>query len=489
MGSLDRFIGLSFLDYCLVALSFIILLLIAYFTGKEEKDTEDYFLGARQVPQWIACLSFVATEISAMTIVGVPATGYRENLQYLQFYIGSALSKVVVAFLFIPFFYKFNCTTIYEFLKHRFGIETQYTGSIYFFIMRLLASGVRLYVACLGVSIILGWSLMQTLLLFTLVSIIFIAFGGIKAVVWNGAYQAIIFYVAGIILIGYLIFNIDGGITEAWRIAGECGRLDLWNLKFNLADPNTLIAAILNAFFTGLAAFGTDQELMQRLLTVKTRGSSQKALLYTIIASFPVTLMYILVGTLLFVYFTQNPQFVLPSKTDEILSFFTINVLPVGLKGMVLVAIIMASIDSPLSSLTSSFVTDIYRPLINKNASERHYLWVSRVGVIVFGLLLAVLAFSCKSFDRILWFGFKIIAITGSSLLGVFLLGLLSKRKINRGNILAMVINSVIMIILLVWIDKKIIPLGWSWLIVIGTAITFLLSYIIGPAFDKNRSL
>lgn len=182
------------IDLIIVGLAVVLLFVISYVFGRKEKDTNDFFLGGRKIPSIVACLSFVATEVSALTIVGVPAIAYSENWEYLQFFFGSAAARILVAFLFIPVFYKYNCTSIYEFLRHRFGPETQYAGSIFFFITRLTASGVRLYAACLGIGIILGWNLAQTLLVFTIVSIIFISFGGIKAVVWAGAYQTTIFF-------------------------------------------------------------------------------------------------------------------------------------------------------------------------------------------------------------------------------------------------------------------------------------------------------
>ncbi|MEW6041729.1 MAG: hypothetical protein AB1633_09425, partial [Elusimicrobiota bacterium] len=226
---LQQFSGLGLLDYSILSLAICILLFIAYFKGKEERDTQDFFLGRRKIPGWVACLSFVATEISAMTIVGVPATGFRENWQYLQFFIGSAAARILIAYFFIPAFYKYNCTTIYEFLKHRFGSATQYTGSIFFFITRLLASGVRLYAASLAVSVIMGWTLKNTLVLFTLISMAFIAFGGIKAVVWTGAFEAMTFYIAGGATAVYILTNINGGFSEFWKVADEAGKLSLFN--------------------------------------------------------------------------------------------------------------------------------------------------------------------------------------------------------------------------------------------------------------------
>ncbi len=470
---------IGYVDMAVVIAALGLLFIIAYITGRKEEDTSDFFLGKRSVPAAIACLSFVATEVSAVTITSVPATGYSENLQYLQFFIGSAAARIFVAFLFIPVFYKYNCTSIYEFLRHRFGPQTQYAGSVFFFITRLVGSGVRLYAACLAVAIIMGWSLGQTLLLFTVVSIILVTFGGIKAVVWTGAYETVLFYLTGAGLIVYLFSRVHGGLAEVWRIAGQAGRLSLFNFNLNLNDPTTFWAGTANAFFIGLAIFGADQELVQRLLTVDTRKSSQRAIISTIFASLPLVCIYLFIGTLLFVFYKQNPQITGPTQIKEVLSNFTANVLPAGLKGLVLAAIILASIDSPLSSLSSSFITDIYRPLINRSASEKHYLFVSRAAVVCFGVILALIAFACRPVQSILWFAFQIVSVTGGAALGIFLLGILTNCKSNRTNIIAMTVSTIAMAALLILSERGVITLAWSWLIAIGTITTFALGYLL----------
>ncbi len=478
------FTRLGDIDFFVLYLAIVPLFLISYFWGREEKDTGDFFLGARKVPAVIACLSFVATEVSALTIVGVPATAYSENWEYLQFFFGSAAARIAVAFLFIPVFYKYKCTSIYEYLKYRFGPETQYTGSIFFFLTRLTASGVRLYATCMAVAYIIGWNLSQAIIFFTIVSIIFIAFGGIKAVVWAGAYQAVIFFVAGAALAIYLFLHIQGGIATAWEIAGNANRLSVFNFNFKLNDATTFWAGTANAFFVGLAVFGTDQELMQRLLTVETRKKSQNTIMATILCAFPVLVLYLTIGTLLFVFYHQNPEIAQPEKAKEVLSHFITNSLPMGLRGLLLGAIILASIDSPLSSLSCSFVTDIYRPLIRKNANEKHYLLVSRIGVICFGIILGLIAFACSPIENILWFAFEIISITGGATLGIFLLGVLTKPASgkdslvksafqNWANVVAMIFSAAAMTALLLLSKYKKIDLAWSWLIVIGTITTF----------------
>jgi len=473
--------ALGWIDILVISLAMIPLFVISYVFGREEKDTGDFFLGGRKVPSIVACLSFVATEVSALTIVGVPATAYSENWEYLQFFIGSAAARITVAFLFIPVFYRYQCTSIYEFLKHRFGAQTQYTGSIFFFITRLTASGVRLYATCMAVAYIMNWNLAQAILFFTIVSIIFIAFGGIKAVVWAGAYQAAIFFVAGVALLGYLLLHIQGGLASAWQIADNAGRLSVFNFDFNLNDATTFWAGTANAFFIGLAVFGTDQEMMQRLLTVETRKKSQSTIIATIVGALPVLCLYLAIGTLLYVFYRQNPDVSGPEQAKVVLSHFISNTLPIGLKGLLLSAIILASIDSPLSSLSCSFVTDIYRPLISKKATEKHYLFVSRSGVIGFGIILALIAFACSPVENILWFAFEIFSLTGGATLGVFLLGVLTKRKSNRANVFAMISSTLAMIGLLLLSKYGFIDLAWSWLIVIGTATTFILSYLLQP--------
>ncbi|HNW45269.1 MAG TPA: sodium/solute symporter [Elusimicrobiales bacterium] len=481
-AALQQITGLSPLDYGLVACAVAVLFFIAWYKGRGEVDTQDYFLGQRKTPVWVATLSFVATEISAMTIVGIPPIGYTENLQYLQFFIGSAAARIFIAFIFIPAFYKFNCTTIYEFLKHRFGAQTQYAGSVFFFVTRLFASGVRLYAASLAVSVIMGWQLGNTIGFFTVVSIIFIGFGGIKAVLWTGAFEAATFYIAGVAVAGYLVLHIDGGLSGAWNVAHEAGKLSMFNFGWDVKNPNVFWVAVLNGVFGSMASFGTDQELMQRLLTLETRRESQKTLISTIFTSFPLTALYLFIGTLLFVFYQQNPALPLPENADKILSHFTVNVLPAGIKGLVLVAVIMASIDSPLSSLSSSFITDIYRPLLKKGAAEAHYLLASRLSVAAFGLLLAGIAWLCASGSgRMLWLAFKINGVTAGSLLGVFLLGLLTKRAGNRTNVAAMVFSAALAGTILFLSEKGYAAIGWSWVVVIGTVSTFALGWLLSP--------
>jgi SSS family solute:Na+ symporter len=485
--------NLTWHDYSVLIALIALSIAVGIFLGRDEKSTSDFFLGGRRVPWWAACLSFVATEISAVTIISVPATAYKENWEYAQFFIGSLAARFVIAFLFIPAFYRYNVTSIYEFLRHRFGPATQYCASALFLITRLLASGVRLMAASLAVSVLVGWHILPTIALFSVVSMIYITWGGIKAVVWTNVLQALTFIAGGAATIAFIATRIDGGPGAIYALAHDAGKLQILNWGPSLADlgaarwlgemlagPNIVWIAVLNGLFGSLAAFGTDQELMQRLLTVETRRQSQKTMILTALGSFLVLALFLTIGACLFAFYKQNPGLALPDSLDKIFPHFIGQVMPPFLRGLLLSAIVMASIDSPLGSLSASFVTDIYRTLIRRDAPDAHYLRVSRVSVVAFGVLLAAIAYVFSHFEGILWLAFKIGGVTYGSLLGVFLLGLITQRKTNNGNVIGMLASAAAMLALLVLSEQGIIKLGWSWLLIFGTALTFGIGWASG---------
>lgn len=488
--------ALTWPDYAVLILSLGLLIAIGASFTREQRDTVDFFLARRRVPWWAACLSFLATEISAVTIISVPATAYSENWEYFQFFVGSSLAKLAVAFLFIPAFYHFNCTTIYEFLLHRFGQATQVTGAIFFFVTRLLGSGVRLMAASLAVSILIGWHIIPAILLFSVVSIAYIAAGGVKAVVWTNVFQALTFLAGGGATLVFLYTHVQGGLGAIVEIAGEAGRMNLINWGPApgdpdfwgriLSDPNIVWLAILNGLVGSMAAFGTDHDLMQRLLTVETQRESQRTMALTPLGTLLTLVIYLGIGAGLYTFYAQHPEFSVP-RPDDILPHFIQQVMPAVLRGLMLTAIVLASIDSPLGSLSASFVTDIYRPLIRQSGSERHYLWVSRLAVVAFGVVLGLLAYGFSFFEKILWLAFKVAGVTFGSLLGVFLLGLLSQRRANRANVLAMVVMAAVNLALLILSEKKLLPVGWSWLVIWGTAGTFTLAWLLGPLLEPPK--
>jgi solute:Na+ symporter, SSS family len=485
---------IGWIDYAMIAGVVCVLVTLNYFLGRGGRNTQDFFLARRKIPWWVALLSFVATEVSAVTIIAVPAVAFMENLEYAQFFIGSTAARFVIAYLFIPAFYHYNCVTIYEFLKHRFGPATQYAATAFFFVTRLLGSGVRLMAAALALSVLLGWDILPTIILFSTISLTYIMYGGIKAVVWTGVFQTSMFIIGGIATIAYLVLHIQGGWHAVFQIAGAAGHMQVWNWGPSpgqphfwhefFKDPNIVYIAIFNGFFGSMAAFGTDHELMQRLLTVETRQKSQKSMVSTPVVSGLVLFIYLTIGACLYAFYAQHAALPQPEKLDKIFPYFIGNVMPPVLRALLLGVIILASIESPIVSLTASFITDLYKPLVNSRQTDAFYMRLSRICVGVFAIMLMGIAYFFSHFQKILWLAFKIGGITFGSLLGVFLLGFLTKRRSNRANILGMTLMAIINAALLIGTETGKMAIGWTWLLLIGTAGTFLIGYFLGPVLQ-----
>lgn len=489
--------SLSFWDYGFLVVALTLMLLLAWRKGRQEATTKDFFLGGRAIPWWVAGLAFVATEISAMTVIGVPAQSCRENWNYIQFFLGSALARLVIAFLFIPAFQQCQCSTIYEYLDLRFGWRTRFTASLFFFLARLLASGVRLMVACLAVSVILGWSIIPVIVLFCGIGMLYIGYGGVKAVAWTGALQVLTFLCAGLATVAFLLWQIDGGWVTVWQVAGAAGRLEIWNMGSAFSDPeflrkiffgsNILWVALLSGFFGSLAVFGTDHEMMQKLLIVRTRWESQKAVLLSIAVSFVLLFLFLAAGSCLYSYYAVNPGLVLPESLDRIYPHFMVTAMPGLLRGLVLTAIVMASIDLPLSSLSAVFVIDVYRPLFKlfkREADGQRDLTVARAAIVVFALLLGIIACFLSYHDGILWLAFKIGGVTSGPLLGVFLFGLLTARRADRASAAVMLLLGAVNAALLYFSETGAFPLGWNWLGILGTGAAFACCWLLGPRLD-----
>ncbi len=488
---------LTALDYAVLLAGLVATLVIGGTFARRQTDTQQFFLAGRHVPWWAVLLSFLATEVSALTIIGVPGAAFREDWGYLQFFVGSSAAKVAVALLFVPAFFELRVTSIYELLLHRLGQATQVSASLFFFVTRLLGSSVRLLVAARAVSLLLEWDLLFTLALFTAVSILYIAAGGVSAIVWTNVLQALLFVAAGVAALLFVLSRVEGGGARAWELADAAGRLRVWNpgpalgdpglLRAWLKEPNIWGVALLNGFVGSLAAFGTDHDLMQRLLSVETRRDSQRTLLLSPFITGALLLVYLSLGSALFAYAAQHPQWVV-ARPDDVFPQFVGDVMPAGLRGLVLTAIVLASLDSPLGALSASFVTDIYKPLLAPGRKEEHYLRVSRVGVLAFGLVLALLALAFARFDGILWLAFKITGVTFGSLLGVFLLALLRRRPplVDAGNVVAMVVMALLNLLLLYLSETGRLPLAWSWLVALGTIGTAGLAVAIGSVARRG---
>ena len=497
---------LNSFDYSVIITYLLVTAFIGLYAGRREKNTEDYFLAGRSMPWWLACLSILATEISAMTFIGTPEEGFRNNYLYLQFAFGSLVGRYLIAYILIPGFFERKIGTIYEYLKNRFGFRSHILSSIFFFITRIMASGVRLYTASLAIMVTTGWPLWIAIAVMVILTTIFTAVGGLKAVMWTDVIQVIVFFGGAFAAVGFLLHYIPGGffgvMDQVRSFSLEPGgfdKLKMFNFSLNLSDANTFLVSVLFGCFMTFAAIGADQDLAQKLLTCDQYKKSQKAIITTAYIDFPVVLLFLFIGTCLFAFFRINPEFTLPDKSSHIFPYFIVKFLPHGLIGLLISSVMasaISSLDSTFNALSSSAVLDIYKPYFRKKAPEQELLFVSRFFTVFFALLLVAFAFLCQGRDGLLFLGFKLVSFTYGALLGVFCLGILTKRGSDRGNVIAMITSTAVVTFIHFYqtylLDCGVIQslfIGWSWYIIIGSLLTFLIGFCFNTPKQKVQDV
>ncbi len=457
--------------------------IIAYFTlvigvglvsarGRGD-NMREFSVGSRQMPWWAVLASIVAAELSAGTFLGTPGEGYHSHsFVYAQLAIGTVIARVIVAYLFIRPFYDNNVVSIYEFLQIRFGVATRNAASAVFLVTRLLASGTRLYVAAvivvLGYEMVHGMAATKTEMIWiygsavvtvTALTTIYTAVGGIRAVVWTDVIQATVMGGSVIFALASLWIGV-GGWTGAHHFLEQPGDLKVFddgidstkgvlaNIHSILGSEYTIWAALLGSVFTTMATHGTDQDMVQRMLTAKDYHKGRLALVLSGIVDIPVSLGFIFIGILIYVFYQMHPDPNLPTKNPEIFSYYILHQLPPGARGLLIAGVLataMGSLSTALNALATSFTEDFWVPYFGHGASEHLTVRAVRWSTVVFAILLATVGTVTavvvidSPHPRIIPVVLGVFGYTYGSLLGIFLLGLTTKtRGTERGNLIAM---------------------------------------------------
>lgn len=449
---------------------------IGLYAGRGNRNLRDFALGGRSIPWWAVLASIIAAETSAATFLGTPAEGFKErSFIYGQLVIGTILARVVIAFTFIEPYYRYRVQSIYEFLTVRFGERTKNMASAIFLVTRVLGIGVRLYLG--GVIMVVIWRFffpdapitIQTyfwgILAVTVVTTLYTAIGGIKAVVWTDLIQAVLMIGSVIFAIGLLLGRV-GGLGAVETALGGWDKIQWidtgWNtslpfgaaLSGMLSKPYTIFAAFIGSTFLTMATHGTDQDMVQRMLTAPDYRKSRLSLILSGLADIPIVVCFLSVGILLWVYYTQNgmPQVSgKPIADNEIFAHFIVNDMPIGLRGLIIAGVfatMMGSTSAALNALATSFTKDFYLPYFNRNATDRQAIRAAQIATTVFGILMIIVATIAAQLViqdphlTIIPIALGIMGYTYGALLGVFLLGMLTSSRGRDGmNLIAMVLG------------------------------------------------
>ncbi len=484
---------MAWIDACVLIVYFLAIVAIGLWSGRKERTTDDYFLGGRRQPWPIVALSILATELSALTFIGVPGDAFAGDCNYLQLYFGSFLGRMAIVWLLIPAFYGGRVTTVYQYLGQRFGPWTRGTAALLFFASRIIGSGLRLLAASIAVSVVFDWRLEYVIVGCAAVAIAYTTFGGIKAIIWTDALQALIFLGSAVGALVFLFLATPGTIDMNLSAAQQAGKFEVFNWSLHLNDERAFVVLLVHTLFLNAAVFGTDQDLTHRMLTCRDVRRGQLSLTMNAIIGLPVVIVFLAVGVMLWAYYQAHSATAPPANTpsDYVFPFFIANATPAGwgLRGLLFAGIFaaaMSSLDSALGALSSTAVVDFYRPYIARNRDERHYVRAGRCFAVVFGAALTLIAIAFSSAEELLWEAFEWAGLVLGSLLGVFLLGVLTRARGRDGVNPAVMLSGVALLCVVKFAqDPKQPWIAWPWWIVIGTVWTFCL----GGLFRRTHRL
>ena len=467
-------------DWLVMAGYFLLLLLSGiWFSRRAQSGPDDFFLASRRMPVWAVSFSVIATSLSAATFIGGPQQAYGGDLTYLSANLGGILAALVVAVVFIPAFYRRRVSTVYQLLDHRFGRATRIAASGLFMGGRVLASGARLYIAALAASLILfrdilPWQVSTAIGLIVVAGVLYTLVGGIASVIWTDVIQTLIFIGAACAAMAVLLARIPIGIDEiaaALQTPTQgTSKLKIFELGlepgkpylgFDPGAPFTLLTAVFGFTLFNLAAYGTDQDLTQRMLTCRSAARGSWSMICAIIGGIPITAMFMLVGLLLYIFYAR-PDIMGEAGVDypiddsrKVFLTFIINEMPTGMSGLMMAGLFasaLSSLNSALNAMAATFVSDFYREL-RPDRSDRHYLGAGRIAVVVWGVVLGLFAIVCMfwhqhSGDTLINFSLSVMIFAYSGLLAVFLTSLFTNRGTPTSAIAAMIAGATVTLLL-----------------------------------------
>ncbi len=490
------------LDGGIILLYFAAISAIGLVMGRREKNLRDFALGGRQIPWWAVMASIIAAETSAATFLGAPTEGFkRESLAYVMLTLGVIIGRWVVANYFLATYYRYKVYTVYDYLEIRFGLKTKSFVSGLFLVMRTLASGTRLFIP--SIVMVLAWQVLQNhgqpvvvsqkpvndvvpyviaIILVSVLTAIYTTKGGIKAVIWTDVVQASLMFVAALIAVGTILANIGGfdglvhlvpkmgtlqgyfasgfdrSSVQDWQVSQKMiaagasplpmGPIDYF--KEIVTNDYTLISALIAASISNMGAFGTDQDMVQRLLTAETQAKSRRSLMTAAVMDIPIATAFTFIGVLLVAFYKLNPS-MQPKSTADVFGAYILNVMPAGIRGLVLAGVFataMGSLSAALNALATSATNDFYVPAVlrRRTIDQEEILRAVRVFTIVFSVLMVVVAGGfayLKVTNPDIGIIPVVLGVAGyiiGPMLGVFLLGMFThSRGSDRGNVVALV--------------------------------------------------
>lgn len=448
--------GFTGLDLTIVIAYLIAVAVFGILSAGKQKSSKDYFLGGRDMPWWAVLFSVVATETSTLTFISIPAVAYGGNLTFLQLTFGYIIGRFVVAVWFLPAYDRGEISTAYQFLSQRFGDGMRNVASSTFIITRLLADGVRLFATAIPLAIILRlagtfdlWTDIQiyalAITVIAIITLVYTFLGGIKAVIWMDVVQMVVYLGGALFAALVMAGQMPVTAAEGWALLSDNDKFRLFSWGFDmdwrsfLADPYVFWISIIGGGVFSVASHGTDQLIVQRVLSTRNLKDGQKAMIWSGIGASLQFAFFLAIGLMLYVFYLgQNASELGLQTTDEIFALFIVENMPPGVAGLIVAALFaaaMSSLSSSLNALASATTLDLIKPVAGADWTREKELKISRLitigwGIVLTGsaLLFTWLQLTGEERPAIVELGLGIASYTYGGLLGAFLLGLIFEK-------------------------------------------------------------
>ena len=478
-------------DLAVVITYVVATIALGVWLGRNQKNSRDYFVADRNLPWWAVMFSIVAAETSALTFISIPGLAYLGNFGFLQVCAGYIVGRVVVALVLLPRYFQGELVTAYTLLGTRFGPETRRFTSIVFMVTRAMADSVRVFASAIPIALIIGpavpkqWVMPSAILVLGALTIVYTYRGGMRAVVWTELLQAAVYMTGGISAVALLGLAATGGwphIVDAARVAGKLQVLDFYT---GIDRPHTIWAGVIGGAFLTMASHGTDQTIVQRMLSSRSLREAQRAIIGSGIVVFVLMTLFLTVGVGLWSFYGAK-EFATP---DVIFPTFIVQQMPHGLIGLLLASIIAATMSThsgAINSLAAATTHDIYLPLTGRSADDASTLRAGRYFALAWGVVLTVGALLFPAGKTpVVVIALSIASFTQGALLGAFALGIFNRRAIQRDAILGMSLGIIAMAgvvfakplsaayPVLVHLLGPFANVAWPWYVLIGLTITF----------------
>ena len=470
------------------------------FRKTADRSLRSYFLADRNLPWWAIALSIVAAETSTLTIISVPGLAFSGDFGFLQIALGYLVGRVVICILFLPRYFRGELLTAYQVIGQRFGPRLHRFTAALFLIMRAAAEGVRVFAVAIVVGVAIGTGDVVSIAILSALTLIYTFEGGMAAVIWTDVVQMFLYVAGSLVALATVCHRIPGGWSALIAGASAAHKLTMLHFSWSLTQTYTFQAGVLGGCFLTMASHGTDQLMVQRLLAARNLRQSRWALLASGAVIFFQFTLFLLIGAGLFVYYREMGA-APPVSPDRIFPLFIVQQMPAGIAGLMIAAILaaaMSNLSAALNSLSSTAVVDFYLPR-HPDLSERVRTRLSRLMTVVWAAVLFALAMFSRGGGHVVEIGLSIASVLWGAMLGVFLLGTLTRRTNERGALSGMIAG--VAINLLLWLQPHalvfavaghdlILPkIAWTWWVLIGSLVTCGVGYAVSLLFpDETRS-